>query len=305
MEKLHKEKYLKYKQKYMDLKQKLQKGGEGENKIVLLDGREGEISDELFDDIASWILFSMREMMGYSEVRQNIILGWLDEYKIANVVRTVTTINPQRKNNKEVKDLCGTILKDTNLANNIYVFTGTNLADPRSNETHYNIFIVNKSAKTLMIIDPASKRKYNRRTRTYETVSGIYESYLANDTIIPIFNKEGYTCNFLQLTNSAQTITSDVFCQTWTLVILRSYLNNIEVPVVEIPKQQSDKNNILLTFYKYILERFPEYKKILNDGYVENIQNERTKLVSTDNERLQLVDASSTLIKYFTAEDVA
>ena len=61
--------------------------------------------------------------------------------------------------------------------------------------------------------------------------------------------------------NPAQTLTEDVFCQSWTLYILLEVLaagisnSTLEMDeiLINIPKKQIDKYEILLNFYKQIL----------------------------------------------------
>ncbi len=294
-----KQKYLKYKNKYLTLKNNLQNGGG--NAVILLDESTVEIDDEIFDDMASWILLSLREVMGFSDVRRHVINNMVDEFKIPNVAPVIPLINPERKNDDEVFVLCKSIISDEDPTHSIFIFTGTNLPDKRTKETHYNIFLIDKASKKLIVIDPAAK--IVKRKGAIKVTSGIYESYLAKEVVIPFFEANGYDCNFLPLRNPAQTIVSDVFCQTWTLVLLREFLSNVANPVIEIPKEQKNKYEILLGFYKSVISSFPDFASYLNSVYAENISKERIKLTKKWTDDLLKVNASKTFVEHFIVDD--
>jgi len=297
----YKIKYLIYKNKYLELKN-LQHGGN--SKVNLLNGSIVEITDELFDDMVSWILFSIREVIGYADIRKQIILHWLTEKNIINVNKEIITINPERKDDSEVVKLCTQIIGDTNPINNLFIFTGTNLPDPRTKETHYNIFIIDKSIKKLYIIDPASKLV--KRGRSYIAKEGIYSPYLANDTIIPFFEKYRYTHTFIASQNAAQTNIGDVFCQSWTLLMLKLFLDNDnpQKEMIDIPKKQEKKYQLLLDFYKYILTNFPSIQPILNTQYQYNINTHRRRLTTKYNDDLLKINPSLTLLNHFIQSDM-
>ena len=255
----YQKKYLKYKLKYLDLKNQIG----GANNVILKTGALGQISDELFDDMTSWILYSLREIMGFNDIREKIILDFCDKNNIQNVYRRIHTVNPFRSDDTEVITYCNYILQDNTA--DIYIFTGSNLPDPISRETHYNIFVIIKSTRNVIVIDPASKRI--ERKGEYDVVSGIYEPYLANQTIIPFFRQYGFKCNFLQLTHPAQISESDVFCQTWTIILLLSYLPQRNI-LINIPKTQPKKYQLLLDFYKLILNTNREIYDLLNKQFL-------------------------------------
>ena len=308
----YKKKCLKYKKMFEQVEQFEQYGGD--NTITLLNDINIDIPDELFDDMASWILYSMRELMGLTSVREMIIISLVKSVGMQNVCPIISMTDPERKDDSTVHTLCEMIIHDTT-PNKIFIFTGTNLPDTRSNETHYNIFIVNKDKKELLVIDPAIV--LNKRTNTVEV--GIYTPFLATNTVIPHFSHYSYNCAFISLTNTAQTNSSDVFCQTWTLAILKLYLETQTIPV-DIPQSQQDRYGILYTFYMQVLALFPNLQQRLNEMYKENIENTRLKQVlhkltkekaSKDekqkqkqiNDNFSLINAAKTYMVNMTVED--
>jgi hypothetical protein len=307
----NKQKYLKYKTKYINLKNTIQKGGY--NNVILLDEQINAISDELFDDFVSWILFSLRELMGYSDIRNLLINSFIKQSGIQGIYDKLIPFEPLRNDDTGVIKLCNDII--TNNTHNIFIFTGTNLPDPDTMETHYNIFIVDKTENTVRAIDPAIK-SINEQG---EQELGIYHPFLALETIFPFFQNYGYNTGFIQLKNPAQTNPGDVFCQSWTLLILKLWLSsirygNINNPV-EIPEDQLSKYALLLDFYKEIVLNFPTIAAIFNETYIKNI-NEQRKLIFInhprksiktkgiyDNIKLATINATATLVNFIIPDD--
>jgi hypothetical protein len=299
-------KYLKYKKKYFNALH-----GGSLNEVRLLDGTVKTINDVMFDLMSGWILFCLRELVGYAEIRQTIILNFLEKLQIESVYKEIITIDPHRKDDTEVINLCDKIITYPDETQKIFIFTGTNLPDPITFETHYNIFIVDKSQNLLLIIDPASKLALNKKTGEYISKSGIYEPYLAKEVIIPFFKDHGYRHSFIASTVPAQTQSDDVFCQTWTLVILKKYLENISnklknpvqpFELIVIPHSIEDKYSLLLEFYKYMLTVFPEVQGILNNIYAGYI-NSNTQINKKNKEILIKINPSLTILEYFKSDD--
>jgi hypothetical protein len=303
----NKQKYLKYKTKYVNLKNTIQKGGNN-REIIGIDGQTYIISDELFEQCSSWILFTLREVMGDSLVRNFLINSFVTESKIPNFYDIEMPFEALRQNNTTVTKLCKNII--ANNTHNIFIFTGTNLPDKITRETHYNIFIVDKINKTVRAIDPAIKPKNKMGIQRY----GIYHPFLALETIFPFFIKNGYTTDFIQLKNPAQTSHDDVFCQTWTLIILELWLSLIATKGidnrVEFSPLKIKKYNILLEFYKKIIFNYPDIATMLNENYINNINITRKDYLNEDEEDINVdnvlaqINPSMTLINYFKPEDL-
>ncbi len=297
MKQNYKQKYLKYKKKYLNVKNEtntIQNGGK--SNVILLNNTTISIKDQYFDDFASWLLYSLREVFGYMDVRHMLINQWVNSVGLQGVYNELIQFDPLRKNDDNVIQLCNDIIQ--NQTHNIFIFTGTNLPDIQTNETHYNIFIVNKQQKKVIAIDPAILQNGK---------PGIYHPFLAKYTIFPIFKKHKYTTDFMRLSHPAQDIEHDVFCQTWTLLILYLWLSNgtingtVEIPI-QIPEEQIDRYALLLQFYKQCVSGFPEIATYLNSTYKDNIINIR-KNVAPGNNELAKINASATLLNNVVPED--
>ena len=70
--------------------------------------------------------------------------------------------------------------------------------------------------------------------------------------------------------NPAQIAHDDVFCQSWSLFILNSLLENDAYKSArefKIPASQTDKYNMILKFYKRIFTDIPNLRGYLNAEY--------------------------------------
>jgi hypothetical protein len=256
--------------KYLELKSQFG----GQNEIVRLKtNNDMSIDSNLFDNMSLWILRSLREIMGIKENRQSIILDFIKNQNIQNVFQEIHLTDPFRTDDKTVFELCDSIIKTPNTdINKIFIFTGTNLPDQTTFETHYNTFIVNNITKKVFIIDPAAK--FNKRK---EFRKGIYTPYIGY-TVQKYFKSKGYNANFVQLSNPAQTNYKDVFCQTWSVLILLLFLKKIAETnsynniIIDVPNNDNDKHKLLFDFYIQILNKFPDMSKELNMIYDKNVK---------------------------------
>ena len=186
-------------------------------------------------------------------------------------------------------------LSDAKSSDGYVIFTATNLEEYRTkdqgkdNETHYQMFIIDNTHKTLFVIDPALKS--NKK-------SGIYVPQVALEIVIPWFKDHDYKTGFIPLSNPAQTDDSednaDVFCQLWSLYILLKVLDQGDHTrkavsdqgdhhkdgshkfsgiTVKIPKGQTKRYEILLEFYKRILTEIPSVGTVLNEEFVSELKS--------------------------------
>ena len=144
--------------------------------------------------------------------------------------------------------------------------TAANIQDSaRDIYTHYQGFIIDKDRKRVFAIDPAS---------TANGV-GIYEAAITETVVLPIFRSYDYDCSFLTLSHPAQTNKADVFCQTWTIIIMIEALEQlfasskrtIGVIPIPAPRPKLHKYKLLLDFYKDILVHIPDIGVALQEEY--------------------------------------
>ena len=223
-------------------------------------------------DIAvSWAILALRDVMGREDVRNHIITTFMPDIKNAKYMKTFDAFQQYKKfpyDNKQTKILkyCAKIMK----LKNTVVFTASNIQENAEDmETHYQSFIVDNTQKKLFAIDPA----INPKTKTGY---GIYKPMVTYETIQPFFEKNGYEFQFIQLSNTAQTRREDVFCQSWSLYILLDVLRNGTNTIVDIPKSQTKKYEVLLDFYKRLLA-IPDIADELNKTYLDYINNKQNK----------------------------
>ena len=125
-------------------------------------------------------------------------------------------------------------------------------------------------------------------------------------TIQPFFEKNGYQFQYVKLMNPAQTLTEDVFCQSWTLYILLEVLKNgvntgstIEMDeiLINIPKKQIDKYELLLNFYKQILV-VESISDKLNKTYKSNVKKNKAfiKTHTTKFKNIAIMNATDIIL---------
>jgi len=254
-------------------------------------------------DAISWVLHALKKVLGYEEIRKSIIEHYYPSVKNPEYIKTFEAQIEEYSDRDDyedkyydkmddILDYCEDIME----LDDYVVFTATNIEEfrdiGRDIETHYQTFIVDNKNHQMFTIDPALKS--NGKT-------GIYTPQIAMEEIMPFFEDNGYKTQFIRLTNPAQTDdsdeTADIFCQSWSLYILirvleRSKNNSFTRIVVDIPKSQLDRYNVLLNFYKDIITNIPNVKQILNEEYVSEL-NEYKKTGYT---KLNKLNASDLLL---------
>jgi len=206
----------------------------------------------------SWIIIAVKTVIGYTDVRNKILKECIDP-KYKNIVYGPTfSINGKENLNEYLDDII-TLMNDNK--KKIILFTCTNdfgITSKKSIETHYQTFIIDTFNRNVIMIDPSRKH----------TESGIYSPYAA--WYIGKYIKHRIECNinWLNLKNPCQVYTKDMFCQSWSLYLLITAMNNdiLNNPnyVVNIPFELEEKYKILLKFYaivfkiKYIKNILPE-----------------------------------------------
>lgn len=243
---------------------------------------------EYREEAISWLLHSLKILLGDESIRRYIILKYNPHLKNKSkkCIRTFNAFIPKRKTRS---DKANQILKFCDKMLNkkgIVVFTATNIQrDVLDNETHFQSYILNNRAKQIIIVDPA----YDR---TKENGEGIYMAEVSKEVIIPFFQSKKYAIQFVDLSRPAQIYEDDVFCQSWSLYILLHKLKNNEFVQdisFEIPENQLDKYDMLLSFYKQIFEDMPELNDNLKIEYSEEITQSKGPNAPTKNEKEAMI----------------
>jgi hypothetical protein len=257
----------------------------------------------------SWALEAMKTVLGYEDIRNMIIEYHFPQIENPQEMRTFDAFQqfenpPFIDKAMEITDYCEGIIEDDGVTG-IIVMTAANIqVSEYDNLTHYQSFIIDKDAKTVSAIDPAAKANG----------VGIYEAAISETIVFPIFRSHDYDCKFINLSHPAQTNKGDVFCQTWTLVILlkaleKIYKKNNEkrfIGIIHIPapRPKINKYRMLLEFFKSILENVPEVGEAVTIEYLEVVNMNKAYISEYCSfEKIVEVDIVE-LFRFMTAEDI-
>ena len=273
-------------------------------------------------DAISWTLHAIKIMLGDESIRQEILMHYHPNLhkgnvkklaKINNSVANATHIRTFdafvevsededfqaaiEKKQKIIQDYLFEIVK----LKGIVTFTATNIQRNADDyETHFQSYIVNNDAKTVWVIEPAYDAAV-LETDEKQPHQGIYYAEITYDVVKPFFEEHApdYEFCFVPLSHPAQISFDDVFCQSWSLMILNSQLYNAALTPYSIPKSQKDKYALLLTFYKRIFIDIPSLSSYLYSEYEgEIIENygEKSALLKADPVKILLSMTSANMI---------
>lgn len=247
--------------------------------------------------ISSWVLHALKIIMGDESIRQQILLHYHPELHKGNITKLKTVSNRQNhvktfnafiepgKTREEKFEKIRNFLRTVITLKGTVVFTASNIQyDEDDIETHYQTFIVDNDAKKVYMIDPANDRtvdkndaKYKKSKTILVSGQGIYYAQLAHEIIKTFFEQNtDYTVELVELTNPAQIIENDVFCQSWSLYILDQLLENDaykKSAVVKIPETQINKYDKILRFYQRIISEIPVLSEYLIAEYEGEIKD--------------------------------
>lgn len=243
--------------------------------------------------IVSWVLHALKIVLGDESIREEIILHYSPDFHKGNITKLKRIGNDNHKHHvitfnafiesgktredkiEKIRDYLEKIVEMPGTV----AFTATNVQqDENDFETHFQSFIVDNDAKRVLIIDPA----YDK---TKKSGKGIYHAEIAREILKPFFKllnmdleeEDEYKVRFLKLTNPAQIAHDDVFCQSWSLFMLNSLLENDAYKSArefKIPASQMDKYDMILGFYKRIFTDIPNLRGYLNAEYEGEITDD-------------------------------
>ena len=218
------------------------------------------------DKAVSWMLHALKIVLGDESIRRYIILYYYPTITNPSkkCIRTfdafVESAKKREEKANEIRKYCNKMSRKPDMV----VFTASNIQRTKcDNETHFQSYIIDNTTKKLNVIDPA----YDL---SKEDNKGIYMAEISLDVIVPFFERKGYKTEFVSLTTPAQVDVGDVFCQSWTLYILLAKLKQNEYfknNTFEVPEDQLDKYDMLLSFYRQIFTDMPELRENLNVEY--------------------------------------
>ena len=243
------------------------------------------MSDQIIPIAISWVLYSIRETIGLTSVRNVILKNKIDQLGEYDIKYGKTF-----SKGDTFEDIYDLINENTNNliftsnADIVSKFTGGQKKKTKKRkrneelvESHYVSFILDRVKMTVTIIDPSRK---NGKMGIYNPYIGLHlESFL---------KKEGYNVKWLEMTSPCQISYDDVFCQSWTLYLIFKYYESEHYVsdynndnVIYIPKKQDKKYKKLLDFFKE-LASYEIFRTELKISYNENIKNHLDqKILST------------------------
>lgn len=161
-------------------------------------------------DAISWILHSLKIILGDESIREEILMHYHPELHRGNTktlrkinngkhhIRTFDAfVHPEKddtsfddaieRKHKMIRNYLSEIVK----LDGTVVFTATNIQrDADDCETHFQSFIVDNDNKTVLAIDPAYNKsviKKNKKNNVLEAYQGIYYAEVTHNVIKPFF----------------------------------------------------------------------------------------------------------------------
>jgi hypothetical protein len=242
----------------------------------------------------SWVLHSIKNVMGYDIVRKSILKHFIPG--IQNLSDSTTFSGMEEDYAKITGDY---ILNIATQKKPYVVFTIANPALEENNlfETHYQFIYVDNVNHIIYSIDPASV--YNPDTG--KVIRGVWRPE-ASEGMITYLKKHNhkihghkYRFQFVKTSHPAQTSEDDVFCQTWSLMLMIEFINKtLENPsftdysqiVINIPENEHARYQKIVDFYHLVTD-------------IPVIDNPREKIcdVLTEEYQRELKNRKSTIIK--------
>jgi hypothetical protein len=235
----------------------------------------------------SWVLYSLREVLGYEHIRTSILKNELVYAKSPSLIYGPTFA--QEYNPENLKSYLSSILK---LKNKRVLFTASNLPDLQTQETHYQTYIVDTSNKTVLMIDPARK----------VSGKGIYPPIVSREVVRPYFENAGYTVSWIDTSSACQIKLHDVFCQSWSLYLQIQATLNPGLRV-EIPKSQKAKYELLLNFFHKIIA-YPDVCLELQNEFKALIKDTKPHVITAVEKKYMLVQDPCLILRQMTPSDM-
>ncbi len=220
----------------------------------------------------SWVLYSVRETIGLTNVRNAILekkIQRLGKYE-KNSIQYGKTFSY----GDTYEDIFEMIANFENSGKRYLIFTSNGEIVQQTNkrmrydkfdefnlvESRYISFIVDREDMTVTIADPSRNNGH----------VGIYNPYIGLE-LQPFFKKNGYKIEWLEMTSPCQINYHDVFCQSWTMILVFKWMKYGDKEKIYISRTQNKKYRKLLRYFKKLV-KFEIFKTELNISYLENIK---------------------------------
>jgi hypothetical protein len=235
----------------------------------------------------SWVLYSLREVLGYEHIRTSILKNELVSAKSPTIVYGPTFA--QEYDPEDLESYLNSVLK---LKNKRVLFTASNLPDIQTQETHYQTYIVDTSKKTVLMIDPARK----------SSGKGIYPPIVSREVVRPYFENAGYTVSWIDTSSACQIKMHDVFCQSWSLYLQIQATLNPGLRI-DIPKSQNKKYELLLNFFQKIIT-YSDVCLELQNEFKALIKEANSAVISAAEKKYMLVQDPCLILRQMSPADM-
>jgi hypothetical protein len=207
-----------------------------------------------------WIKECMRNLFSYEMIQRKIILHYFPQ--IGENIKSFSDYCG-------VKSYCEEVIHHQNIQGIIVIFI--------SNE---QIILINKTLQDIYIIDPYSMI----HMKTLRNIDFL------QTTLIPIFQKNHYTIDYLQLSYPAQTKYEEDYTSTWLMYLLLKSLDQLysihTINLLYIPEKNNEKKKLLSNFHKEIIHSI-KIDDELTDLFLEKVESNMKFIQS--NEDLEFV----------------
>ena len=264
--------------------------------------------------VLEWTIFAVREVMGLSDIRNLVLKTALVKADVDTEDAEAIEFGPTfgydtnlKKKKTEILEYLQHVVRESNFTVKFTIFTMSNFQE-YDNETHYQGFIADNEHKHMYIMDPAMTKEG----------PGIYTPIISLELVIPFLETSGWTWAFVVGSKAFQTDTGDVFCQSWSLWMMKKVLMDLvvkrrekirKISQIMVPTNPEKKFEILVRFYKEC-SQIPEFCRVLQEVYNELIKTRKEIVDGVDKkhhkeERAKFYGVSAcSALSHLTPEDL-
>lgn len=194
-----------------------------------------------------WAQECMRILINDNNIQQKILLHYFPQ--LTNNIKYMKTF----ENNKEeqIKSYCEEVIKNDNIFGIVIIII-----------SEHQIILIQKTLQDVYIIDPTSMLN----------IKSIHDITFIEKTILPIFIKNKYNCEYVKLTYPLQIYHNDCYSNTLLIVLLIMCLyqiyNTCTIDIIDIPDKSSNKQKMVSNFHKDILD-ITSIQKYLTELFLE------------------------------------
>ena len=214
------------------------------------------VKNQIFEKVFLWAKESLNLSFSYEKIQHKILLHYFPQF-----LENSKNMKLFRKHG-DIENYCEEIIQNNNIQGIVVI-----------NISNKQILIVEKTLQDVYIIDPT----------TMLQIKNVYNIQMLEKYILPIFKKNQYHCEYVQLTYPAQNKYSDVDCSTWLMILLLRCLEQLyetrSIDVLWIPDKCQDKQKILNAFYKDVLYHINLYNEVL-EIFLEMIETKMNHIES-------------------------